>query len=221
MENEKTLVTLLKTADGREVNLTEFLATHPAFVIGTDARAGLRLIGVGIEPAHAVVTRRDTNYFISPRIPAARVIVNGEPVISPTRLDAGDILQLGAVSLHVAQSENIASTANTGTALLPAAVMGQSVAAITNTPRDGLVLGANAATIKSLDQPRQIYFPKQETVRGMSLSALISSIVTVLIVAVVIGYGLVTSSPATANDLTSQFAYKDGHVTVVMFDADW
>jgi len=35
MENEKSLVKLLKTADGREVDLTEALAHRPAFSVAS------------------------------------------------------------------------------------------------------------------------------------------------------------------------------------------
>src|SRR5256885_634834 len=101
MENEKTSVMLLKTADGREANLTEFLALHPAFVIGTDARAGLRLMGAGIESSHAVVTRRDGQYFIAPRVASAKVLLNGRLVTMPTPLNVDDTLQLGVVFLTV------------------------------------------------------------------------------------------------------------------------
>jgi thiol-disulfide isomerase/thioredoxin len=83
------------------------------------------------------------------------------------------------------------------------------------------VSAAATAAIRPFDQPRQIYFPKPEVSRGMSVPALISSMVTVLVVAVVIGYGLVTGSPTSAADVTSQYAFKDGHVTVVMFEASW
>ena len=219
MENEKVQATLLKTPDGRQANLTEVLASHPAFVIGTDPRANLHLMGVGIEAAHAVIARHDTHYYIVPRVPAAQVSLNGQPVTKPTRFNMGDTLQLGAVSLTVAQSEGMATAAHADSVLLPAVVKGRPLP-IERIAAGGAIVTAPAA-IKPFAQPREIYFPKPEVSRGMNLSALISSLVTVLIVTLVIGYGLVNSSPATATDLTSQFAYKDGHVTVVMFDADW
>ena len=219
MENEKTLVTLLKTIDGREVNLTDYLADHPALVIGADKRAGLQVIGAGVEAAHAVVTRRGSNYLIAPRVPAAKVLLNGQRINMPTRLDVGDTVQLGFQSLTVAQSE-VSALPRVGTVLLPAIVNGRSVALQSTTAPNGISAAATAA-IPALDRPREIYFPRHEVSSGMSLSALLSGIITVLVVAVVIGYGLVTSGPISATDLTSQFAYKDGHITVVMFDADW
>ncbi len=222
MENQKPPVTLLKTADGREVNLTEALANRPAFVIGTDSRAGLRLMGIGMEPAHAVIIRRDMHYFISPRVPAAKVIINGQPVTMPTRLNDGDSLQLGAVSLSVSESEPVASAPQVGAVLRPAVVNGRSLVPVSSSTIKAFgTTAAATAAIRPLDQPRQIYFPKQEVSRGISLPALISSIVTVLIVAVVMGYGFVAGSPTSAADITSQYAYKDGHVTVVMFEASW
>lgn len=216
MENEKTLVTLLKTVDGREVNLTEYLADHPALVIGADKRAGLQVMGAGVEAAHAVVTRRGSNFLISPRVPAARVLLNGQRINLPTRLNVGDTVQLGFQSLTVAQSE-VSAVARVGTVMLPAIVNGRSLAL--QSPITASTSMNAVAT--ALDRPREIYFPRQKVSGGMSLSALLSGIITVLVVAVVIGYGLVTSGPASATDITSQFAYKDGHITVVMFDADW
>lgn len=216
MENEKTLVTLLKTVDGREVNLTEYLTDHPALVIGADKRAGLQVTGAGVEAAHAVVTRRGSNFLISPRVPAARVLLNGQRINLPTRLNVGDTIQLGFQSLSVAQSE-VSAVARVGTVMLPAIVNGRSLAL--QSPITAATSMNAVAT--ALDRPREIYFPRQEVSGGMSLSALLSGIITVLVAAVVIGYGLVTSGPTSATDITSQFAYKDGHITVVMFDADW
>jgi thiol-disulfide isomerase/thioredoxin len=220
MENTKSLVTLLKTTDGREVNLTEVLAVRPALVVGTDARAGLRLMGTGIEPAHAIVTYRETQYFITPRVPAAKVLVNGQLVTRPTRLQTGDVLQLGAVSLTVAESKSVIPSVPMKAALTPAVVNSRSLS-LANTSSNVANGITTAAAIRPLDQPRQIYFPKAEVSRGMSIPALISGIATILIVGLLIGYGFVAGTPASAADVTSQFAYKDGHVTVVMFEASW
>lgn len=219
MENEKTLVALLKTPDGREADLTEFLADYPAFIIGTDTRSSLRLMGVGVEPAHAIITHRDDGYYIAPRVPAAKVFVNGQLVTKPTRLNAGDTLQLGAVSLTVAQSEAVAL-------LAPIVVLQPAVlpSFLTKEPQfsqsRNRAVATAAAPISSVPTARQIYFPKEEVSRGMSVPALISGIVAILAVAFVIGYGFV-ASPTAAADITSQYAFKDGHVTVVMFEASW
>lgn len=219
MENEKTLITLLKTPDGREANLTEYLANHPAFIIGTDARASLRLMGVGVEASHAIITRRNADYYVTPRVPAAKVSINGLPVTKPTRLNVADTLQLGAVSLTVAQSEAFVSLAPIA-ALQPAVLP----SFLTKEPQFSQslngALAPAAAPLSTVSTPRQIYFPKEEPVRGVSLPALISSIVAVLAVAFVIGYGFI-ASPTAAADITSQYAFKDGHVTVVMFEASW
>ena len=220
MENEKTRVMLLKTPDGREVNLTEFLATHPAFVIGTDARAGLQLMGIGVEPAHAVITCRGEKYLVVPRVPAAKVWVNGERITLPVGLDAGDIIQVGSVALTVAQSEMTALSAMLAHPLA-------STAPLAISQHEQRIVGYNqaalmgAAAITAQPSPRQVYFPKKEVSSGVRLSALASGVITLLIVVIVIGYGFVSGSPASAADITSQYAYKDGHVTVVMFEASW
>ncbi len=216
METENILVTLLKTSDGREVNLTEVLATKPAFVIGTDPRAGLRLLGVGVEPAHAIITRRDADYYVSPRVPSAQVRLNAVLVTQPTRFTAGDMLHFGAEYLNIAQAEAVAPVqlmpATPKSAVIPSSYQGVSHSAAASVP---------AIATVNIPADHEIYFPQPASSGGRSVPALISGIITVLIVVGVIGYGFITGTPTTAADVTSQYAFQDGHVTVVMFEASW
>ncbi len=219
-----TTVILLKTFDGIEANVTETLANKPAFVIGTDSRADLRLTGKGILASHAIITQRGTDSYIMPTVPKIEVRLNGKPVRLPTRLNAGDTLQLGSATLTVEQREmQVASLAplTPKRAVLPASYIAPSaLTPVENTP--AFVTGPAAAAINLPSaQPREIYFPQTASSGGISMSALVSGLVTLVVVAFVIGYALVSSSPVTAADVTSQYAFKDGHVTVVMFEASW
>jgi thiol-disulfide isomerase/thioredoxin len=218
MENEKTTVMLLKTNDGREANLTEFLDVHPAFIIGTDSRSALCLMGLDIQPSHAVITRHDTQYFIAPRVPTAKVSLNGRSVTMPTPINAGDTLQIGAVSLTVAKSETEAVSPIVP-AIRPAVTKGQYFGETNNAAPNSIVSAAPAA-IRPLDQPPQIYFPKSEAGRGLNIR-LISSFLVLLVIVIIVGYALVTGSPTAAAQITSQYAYKDGHVTLVLLETSW
>ncbi len=47
--------------------------------------------------------------------------------------------------------------------------------------------------------------------------------VTLLIIAVVVGFGVVGSGigGTQAADTDARYAYNDGNITLIMFDADW
>jgi hypothetical protein len=75
---------------------------------------------------------------------------------------------------------------------------------------------------------QNIYFPKsQAQPERMSLGTLISSIMVVLVVGAVIGLAMFSSRGSVATAMSAEsyaqqnFAYQDGNVTLVMFDADW
>lgn len=218
-----TTVTLLKTFDGVEANVTQTLTHKPAFVIGSDSRSDLRLSLNDIQPAHAIISLRETGCFITPRSPAADVRLNGKVVRFPTVLKNGDTLQLGAARLTVTQHETDflpVGLPAPKSAVLPAGF--NTAAVLSSTSNHNPLSPAFApAAVELSTRPREIYFPQAASAGGVSMAAFISGLLTLVVVAFVIGYGFLGSSPVTAADITSQYAFKDGHVTVVMFEASW
>lgn len=222
MENAMTTVTLLKTFDGVEANVTQTLTHKPAFVIGSDSRSDLRLTLKDIQPAHAIITLRETGCVITPRTPAGEVRLNGKVVRFASPLKSGDTIQLGAASLTVAQHETDLLPVGLPApkqAVLPASFVTPTALSPVSNPLSPVFAPAAAMNLSA--QPREIYFPQSASAGGISMAAFFSGLVTLVVVVFVIGYGFLGSSPVTAADITSQYAFNDGHVTVVMFEASW
>lgn len=220
MDTVMTNAILLKTLDGVEANVTGVLADHPAFVIGSDSRADFHLTEKGVQPAHAVITRRDADYLITPRTSTAEVRLNGKPLRFPTRLNMGDTLHLGTVTLTVEQGKWTTVPVAPPVpkpAILPVGYIAPKSVALVDSAVSPVVISPTRLSA----QPREIYYPKPASSGGIRTSALLSGLVTLVVVAFVIGYGLFSSSPVTAANVTSQYAFNDGHVTVVMFEASW
>jgi len=209
--------------DGIEANLSDVLAVHPAFLIGSDARSNLRLTVGGIQPAHAFITQQADGYYIAPRVPSAVVRLNGKSIRQPTRFSTGDALQVGDVNLTIAQSEGSFTPLPTLTAKQAALPVGYTAPQPRPAMPQALVPAVASASVSApaVTQPREIYYPQAASQGGISLTALFSGLVTLAIVAFVVGYAFFSSSPVTAADITSRYAFKDGHVTVVMFETSW
>lgn len=214
---EHGLISVLKTSDGRQVSIDEVLANRPAMVIGADARADLQLMGEGVAPSHAVITRSGADYSIAPRFPRTLVHVNNNPVKMPARLSLGDVIRLGSVQVTFAEAEGKPAPAQRGEVILPAVLPSGYAKPVTH-PAAGPAAPAQTA----LASRGTVYYPRREQAGG-GAGALLSGLTVLLIVGGVIGYSLfgAAAPSVAAGDLTSQFAYKDGNVTVVMFDADW
>ena len=91
-----------------------------------------------------------------------------------------------------------------------------------STPNALLPVAASASvSTPTVTQPREIYYPQSAARGGMNLTILFAGLLTLVVVALVIGYAFLTSTPVTAADMTSRYAFNDGHVTVVMFEASW
>ena len=214
---EQSLISALKTADGRQVSINEVLALRPAFVIGADPRSDLQLVGEGVASSHAIITRSGVEYRIAPRFPNTVVHLNGNPVRMPARLSSGDSLQLGSVQFTFAEAEGKSAPAQRGQVILPAVVP-------PGFPKPAMrpVIESAAPLQGALASRGSVYYPRQEQ-SGGGMGAVLSGLAVILIVGGVIGYGLfgAAATSVAAGDLTSQFAFKDGNVTVVMFDADW
>jgi pSer/pThr/pTyr-binding forkhead associated (FHA) protein len=84
----------------REFSISEVLATRPVFIIGSDARAHLRLIEPGVAPAHAIVEHYANRYLLLPRFPRLEVFVNNARVRGVRELNPGDSVRIGATELR-------------------------------------------------------------------------------------------------------------------------
>jgi pSer/pThr/pTyr-binding forkhead associated (FHA) protein len=83
----------------REFSISEVLAKKPVFIIGSDARAHLRLTETGVAPAHAIVEHYANRYLILPRFPRLEVFVNNVRVRGARELISGDFVRIGATEL--------------------------------------------------------------------------------------------------------------------------
>lgn len=201
--------------DGRHINIDDVLNIRPTFVIGSHARADLQLAGEGIAPSHAIITCLDGDYRISPLLPSNTVQVNGKAVKLPMQLSVGDVIRVGAVELSFAQAEGKAAPMKPVHVIMPAVLP-------TGYPKPA-AQPLVAPISSTMAGTGEIYYPRQEQSGGPGIGALLSGLAVILIVGGIIGYGLfgAATPSVAAGDLTSQFAFKDGNVTIVMFDADW
>jgi pSer/pThr/pTyr-binding forkhead associated (FHA) protein len=88
-----TLIVLNGNTDRKEYTLTNKLT-----VIGKSAMATVRLKGWFKPQMAAQINQRDDGFYIGPgdQVPA----VNGSPIHGPTRLNDGDMIQIGGVRLN-------------------------------------------------------------------------------------------------------------------------
>ncbi len=205
----------LKLEDGREVSLSDVLISRPAFIIGTDARAHLRLNAPEIAPAHAAISLRAGSYVIQPRYPTLKVYVNGLAVKAPKTLLPGEQVQIGGVTLTFAQTdEQIAlpphpAAPDTAPSIITVAASAPArVAELTPAPA----------------APLKVYYPKSGSATTNSPSLFVAA-VGVLAVVIVMAFGIsarlspVSAAASTTNQI--ELYYDDGNATLIMFDATW
>jgi thiol-disulfide isomerase/thioredoxin len=204
----------LQFEDGREISLSDVLITHPAFIIGSDPRAHLRLALSEAAPAHAAVSLRGSSYIIQPRYPNLKLMVNGLPVKAPKPLRPGDRVQIGSVTLTFVQTdEQIA---------IPTPQLTESPDALPSVVTLGAI-SPNRAT-EAPTASMNIHYPQSGSVTANSPSRLVAA-VGVLAVVVVMAFGISSRiTPAMAAAPTSnqiELYYDDGNATLIMFDATW
>lgn len=93
-----TLVVLAGNTDA-----AEYLLSSKLTVIGKSAMATVRLRGWFAPQVAAQITQRDDGYYIGrgDRVPS----VNGRPISGPTRLNEGDLIEIGKVKLNFVYRE--------------------------------------------------------------------------------------------------------------------
>lgn len=206
-------------ATGQEILLDPILDTRPVFIIGSDPRSQYVVQDTLAAPAHVVVSRKEGSYFIGPRMPKLDVWLNGKRITNLTRLNIGDVVQIGATTLRFNQAERavpLPSPARKPDAILP--VNHPAQIARSAVPTSSFLSATTG-------QSAEIYFPKAAQTGAGSTSVISMLLGLVTIVAIVGGLGynfVLANGTVTANAaIPVDFAHQDGNVTIVMFDADW
>lgn len=214
----ETLVGLFRVEpEGRVSTITDALLSRPVYLIGSDARCQLQLADA--LPVHAVVERKGDDYFIQPRYPNAEVRLNRKPVRGPMPLHLGDQVQIGSHTLVYGQERR--ALPNTA----PRAAATPSVSLAPARVRSAPIPPPRPATAPVIAAAgTQVYFPRSaEMQQGANLAALALGAVTLLLIVAVVGFGLVNSTSANMQAIAAvnPFAYNDGNITMVMFEAEW
>ncbi len=85
------------------------VARDPFLVIGRDAACGLSLAENGVSDRHASIERREDGYYLADLDSATGVRVNDQPV-TQHRLQSGDRIEIGSVSLQFELQHGVAVT---------------------------------------------------------------------------------------------------------------
>jgi hypothetical protein len=198
---------------GEEVLVSPVLDSRPMFTIGNDARSHLHLDAPDVQVSHAVVSRKDGDYFIQPRYKDHRVLVNGKIITTTVKLKPDDTVQIGGTTLRFEQQERrtqakaIKPVINTQAAL-PAA-----------TAPTSLVISSPAALAPAVGTT--IYRPKMKRESGSSNLWAFVGILAGIGVLLVMGYNLLLGSRAVTPPVESRavdYVYADGNISVLWFD---
>jgi hypothetical protein len=210
-------------ATGQRALIDPVLESYPAFLIGGDARSHLQLTDPQVAPAHAVITSRDDGLALAPRYPALPVLVNNRRIRGRVILQPEDTVQIGAMTLKVGQQAmSLPSGSLPQVRSAPVARSIQSTRLpVISSPKLAL-----AAPTSSGITSGEIYFPTQKTATGSSLSGAFLGALTVLGIVIALGFVILQNTPGLltpviAGAATNPFAFRDGNITVLMFDADW
>src|SRR5262249_55179836 len=74
--------------------------SEPVMIIGRDAERQIALPDPLVSHSHAQIIRQLAGYFISDLDSSNGTLLNGEPLVAPTLLSPGDVLQIGSVELR-------------------------------------------------------------------------------------------------------------------------
>jgi hypothetical protein len=192
--------------NGIESSISDVLIRQklPAFIIGSGEKAHLRLDGSDIAAGYASVRLQNGDYVLH-FLPAAGMV--GKPgSIQP--LSDGMTLTIGTYSLRFVLGE-----------ALPLA----DPFSADEVPVPMPVVAAPPAPVSITEQPPKIFLPTGQSGgsgsrRGLLLAALGFGLMVVLAAA---GFALFPRGTTAPAEETINFAFNDGNVTIVMFDADW
>jgi hypothetical protein len=94
----KDRIGLLSILQGR-TDQEKYALTSKMTMIGKSKMASIRLKGFFAPTTAALISKRESKYFIAPSESKARVKINGEDVVGQRELTAGDIIEVGKVKL--------------------------------------------------------------------------------------------------------------------------
>lgn len=197
---------------GQEFSISGVLdAGRPAFLIGSDPRSHVQVDGA--DASHALIVRRQSAYFIQPRFPGQSVRVNGKIISGPTCLLPGDRVQIGTAVLRFEQDERPPS-------VTPPQPPPASQPPPTRTVVYFPAQPAAAAGLQPAAAPA-VYHPPAAQTGGVNIMSLVLGLVAILAIIGGVGYGLVSGAGSAAPAGEVNFAYNDGNVTLLMFEAKW
>lgn len=192
--------------NGTEVSISDVLIGQklPAFIIGSGEKAHLLLQGDDIAAGHASVRLQNGEYVLQ-FLPGAGM-VSKPGSIQP--LSDGMTLTIGAYSLRFVLGEALALADASPAAALPVPMP---------------IVTAPSAPVSVAEQQPKIYLPAAQSSgsgsrRGLLLAALGLGLLVVLAAA---GFALFPRGTTAPAEEIIDFAFNDGNVTIVMFDADW
>ncbi len=198
---------------------------RPAFLIGSDPRSHLQLSADAL-PAHAILLRRAGGYFLQPRFPHCVVLVNGRRINRPTCLLPGDVVQIGAVTLRFDQQAGEAAEPDDRPPLAGWTPAAPPAPAQPTAPPPVPALapaGDEPPPVEPAAAAHEpiIYRPAaQVETGGIHLAAALLGVISVLAIVGVVAYGLLSGGGVQTSE-AANFAYHDGNVTLLMFEASW
>ncbi len=217
MGADQRLIAFFKIG-GREVDVTSVLDIHPAFIIGSDPRSHLMLLEPSVAASHARVSLSGEGFTIVSCFPHLETYVNDRRIKAPTPLNPGDRVRVGEAEMHFLQEERAGMPPPVATAALRARPVVVSTAAKASVP----ALEYAAASAPAALAPGEIFTPRREVaVTSSSIGSLVLGLVALLALVTVIGFGIVGNQTTAATSSLTQYAYRDGNISIVMFDADW
>lgn len=93
---QKDRIGLLSILEGR-TDQEKYVLTGKMTMIGKSSMASIRLKGFFAPSSAALISKRDSKYFIAPSESKTKIRINGEDVVSLRELEAGDIIEVGKV----------------------------------------------------------------------------------------------------------------------------
>ncbi len=219
-DDPQSQVGLVIEPDGGTCSISDILIARglPAFIIGSSEKAHLRLTDAGLAPGHAAVRLQDGRYLLQ-ALPGAACAVNGQPVLRGTFLSPGDVIDLGGVQLRFTGEAAASVTAAACPVPRPVAAVPASMPIA---PAPALRQTAAPAPVVSQAAAPTIHYANQAAPAPVNLSGLLYlgiGLISVILLAVA-GVALFPRQTAEA-EMPLEFAYNDGSVTLVMFEADW
>jgi pSer/pThr/pTyr-binding forkhead associated (FHA) protein len=126
------LVALSGPQRGARWELTEALAT-----IGRDPECEVHLPDASVSRRHAQIVRQATGYYLSDLASRNGTLLNGQPVIEPTRLRSADVVRVGELELRCES----ATSEQPGMRDTPPAAVGRAKPTRPSLPLDDTTVG--------------------------------------------------------------------------------